>query len=89
MELGVGPQLSGQAVQDPFMTLHFRLGHAPKDKVFAAAIPFGQARLKVRSGGRCEISGGTEADRAEILEWVSLCAQHLVPDESHREERSR
>jgi hypothetical protein len=70
------------------MTLHFRLGQTPKNKVFANTIRFGNARLNVLHGGRCEMSGGTKADRAEIREWVSLCAQHLVPEESNREERS-
>jgi hypothetical protein len=71
------------------MILRFRLAKTARDHGFSQQIPFGQALLKVGSNGRCEIAGGGEADRVEILEWISLCAPHLVPDTAHRKDRSR
>jgi hypothetical protein len=70
------------------MTLRFRLAQTPRRPGFSAKIPFGQAQLNVGSNGRCKITGGGEADHAEILEWISLCAPHLVPDRLDRTDRS-
>jgi hypothetical protein len=43
-------------------------------------ITFGTARLLTDRIGRCQIVGGSQADRQEVLEWISLCAPELVPD---------
>jgi hypothetical protein len=40
---------------------------------------FGQARLFNRADGRVELRGGSEADRTEAKEWLSLFMHTAVP----------
>jgi hypothetical protein len=40
---------------------------------------FGQARLLGRADGRVELRGGSEADRTEAKEWLSLFMHDAVP----------
>lgn len=40
---------------------------------------FGQARLLSRMDGRVELRGGTESDRTEAKEWISLFLHDAVP----------
>jgi len=39
---------------------------------------FGEARLLNRADGRVELRGGSEADRTEAKEWVSLFMHEAV-----------
>ena len=40
---------------------------------------FGRAKLLSRADGRVELRGGTEADRTEAKEWISLFMHDAVP----------
>jgi hypothetical protein len=40
---------------------------------------FGRAKLLARADGRVELRGGSEADRAEAREWISLFMHDAVP----------
>jgi len=40
---------------------------------------FGRARLYHRADGRVELRGGSEADRTEAKEWISLFMHDVVP----------
>jgi len=39
---------------------------------------FGQARLLNRADGRMELQGGSEADRTDAKEWISLFMHEAV-----------
>ena len=41
---------------------------------------FGRARLIEKPGGKYDLVGGSEEDRAEALEWISLCMHEVVPE---------
>jgi len=40
---------------------------------------FGRARLLSRSDGQVELHGGSDADRTEAKEWISLFMHDAVP----------
>jgi hypothetical protein len=40
---------------------------------------FGRAKLLSRADGRVELRGGTDADRTEAREWISLFMHDAVP----------
>jgi len=40
---------------------------------------FGQANLVARADGRMELRGGTDSDRTEAKEWISLFLHDAVP----------
>ena len=40
---------------------------------------FGRAQLLTRADGRVELRGGSEPDRAEAREWISLFMHDAVP----------
>jgi hypothetical protein len=40
---------------------------------------FGRAMLLSRADGRVELRGGTDADRTEAKEWISLFMHDAVP----------
>ena len=40
---------------------------------------FGQAKLVSRADGCLELRGGTDADRTEAREWISLFMHEAVP----------
>jgi hypothetical protein len=40
---------------------------------------FGRARLYHRADGEIELRGGTESDRTEAKEWISLFMHDCVP----------
>jgi hypothetical protein len=40
---------------------------------------FGHARLYHRADGRVELRGGSEADRTDAKEWISLFMHEVVP----------
>jgi hypothetical protein len=40
---------------------------------------FGRAELLSSADGRVELHGGSDADRAEAREWISLFMHHAVP----------
>ena len=40
---------------------------------------FGRAKLLSRADGRVELRGGTDADRTEAKEWISLFMHDAVP----------
>jgi hypothetical protein len=40
---------------------------------------FGQAKLVTRANGQTELRGGTEADRLEAREWISMFMHDAVP----------
>jgi hypothetical protein len=40
---------------------------------------FGQAKLVSRADGRVELRGGSNADRTEAREWISLFMHDAVP----------
>jgi hypothetical protein len=42
---------------------------------------FGQAKLVQNLSGRHELIGGSAADRAAVMEWVSLFAHEIVVSE--------
>jgi hypothetical protein len=45
---------------------------------------FGDAQLIRRPNGRHELIGGTDADRIDAIEWVSLFAHEIVFTHFHR-----
>jgi hypothetical protein len=46
---------------------------------------FGTAKLMRRTDGQHELIGGTDADRHEAFEWVSLFAHEIVFTHFYRE----
>jgi hypothetical protein len=46
---------------------------------------FGAAKLLRRTDGQHELIGGTDADRQEAFEWVSLFAHEIVFTHFYRE----
>jgi len=40
---------------------------------------FGRAKLVSRADGRLELRGGSDADRTEAKEWISLFMHDAVP----------
>lgn len=40
---------------------------------------FGRAKLLSRADGRVELRGGTDSDRTEAREWISLFMHDAVP----------
>lgn len=64
------------------MKLRFLLSSPARPKHSNFNLAFGSACLRVDRVGRCRITGGSESDRLDILEWISLCAPELVPENS-------
>ena len=50
---------------------------------------FGPAKLVRRPNGQHELIGGSDADRADAFEWVSLFAHEIVFTHYHREAEVR
>jgi len=46
---------------------------------------FGQAKLVKLPNGQHELIGGSDADRSDAFEWVSLFAHEIVFTHYHRE----
>lgn len=62
------------------MTLRFQIGQTVRKEKVVQSLAFGQARLSIHQNGRCRVEGGSRTDRLEVIEWISLCAPHLVLD---------
>ena len=50
---------------------------------------FGQAKLVRLPNGQHELIGGSDADRSDAFEWVSLFAHEIVFTHYHREAEGR
>jgi hypothetical protein len=65
---GVRPFLSYHTAQDGGMKTLFRIEESKENLVAS----FGSARLVQNLDGRFELRGGSQADRIEAHEWVSM-----------------
>lgn len=65
---GVGPFLSYHTAQAGGMKTLFRIDESKENLVTS----FGSARLVQNLDGRFELRGGSQADRIEAHEWVSM-----------------
>jgi hypothetical protein len=65
------------------MNNHIRLRHRTQ-----LVRRFGQAKLIQLASGQHELIGGSDADRADAIQWASLFAHEIVFTHYHREAAS-
>ena len=63
-----------------------KLNHLTQERQRSQVIQqFGQAKLIKLTNGQHELIGGTDSDRTNAFEWVSLFAHEIVFTHFHRE----
>ena len=59
--------------------MNTRVNLSQETKHWNLIATFGQARLLNRADGRVELHGGSDSDRTEAKQWISLFLHDAVP----------